>query len=284
MTTFQLKLLAAALMLLDHIGVFIPGAPVWLRWLGRLSAPLFVFCAVQGFLHTRSRWRYLRRLYLAGLGMALLQVSLPLENNIFRTLFFICLVEARCPAWAVLFVLWQAVGFAFCLVLDMRHIVWPLSGLRLSSLATALCGSFYDMEYGLPFVLCGLLFYRARANRRCLAAAYAGYSALEFLLRSTPLLNRLEHFLLNCCDNFETACRITDSVAIMLETSFDVSFFWPGSRLSPAGGGNQWMMVAALPLLLLYNGRRGRSWKWFFYLFYPLHILLLYYIGLILDA
>ena len=35
MSTFSLKLAAADLMTLDHIGLYIPAAPVWLRWLGR---------------------------------------------------------------------------------------------------------------------------------------------------------------------------------------------------------------------------------------------------------
>ena len=34
-------------------------------------------------------------------------------------------------------------------------------------------------------------------------------------------------------------------------------------------------MVFALPLLLLYNGKRGRGFKYFFYLYYPAHILLI---------
>lgn len=39
----------------------------------------------------------------------------------------------------------------------------------------------------------------------------------------------------------------------------------------------QWMMISALPLIMLYNGERGRySLKYFFYSFYPLHIWTLY--------
>lgn len=39
----------------------------------------------------------------------------------------------------------------------------------------------------------------------------------------------------------------------------------------------QWMMIAALPFIILYNGERGRySLKYLFYAFYPLHIWILY--------
>ncbi len=41
----------------------------------------------------------------------------------------------------------------------------------------------------------------------------------------------------------------------------------------------QWMMIAALPFIILYNGERGRySLKYLFYAFYPLHIWVLYFI------
>lgn len=48
MNTFTLKMTALILMVLDHIGCYFDGAPVWLNWLGRLSYPLFLFCMVQG--------------------------------------------------------------------------------------------------------------------------------------------------------------------------------------------------------------------------------------------
>ena len=41
----------------------------------------------------------------------------------------------------------------------------------------------------------------------------------------------------------------------------------------------QWMMIAALPFIILYNGERGRyGLKYLFYAFYPLHIWILYFI------
>jgi hypothetical protein len=52
-----------------------------------------------------------------------------------------------------------------------------------------------------------------------------------------------------------------------------------GSRHGNGIPDAQWLMVfAALPILL-YNGRRGRGAKYFFYAFYPLHIYLLYLIA-----
>jgi hypothetical protein len=43
---------------------------------------------------------------------------------------------------------------------------------------------------------------------------------------------------------------------------------------------SQWAMIAALPFFMLYNGERGRpSLKYLFYVFYPLHVWVLYYLS-----
>lgn len=48
-------------------------------------------------------------------------------------------------------------------------------------------------------------------------------------------------------------------------------------------GGNQWWALAAVPLLLCYNGRRGkRRMGMLFYLYYPLHLVVIYGLSLVL--
>ncbi len=41
----------------------------------------------------------------------------------------------------------------------------------------------------------------------------------------------------------------------------------------------QWMQVFALPFMLMYNGKRGPNIKKFFYIFYPVHIWILFLIS-----
>jgi len=40
-----------------------------------------------------------------------------------------------------------------------------------------------------------------------------------------------------------------------------------------------WCMIFALPFMMLYNGKKGKGYKYFFYLFYPLHIIALFLIS-----
>jgi hypothetical protein len=44
-------------------------------------------------------------------------------------------------------------------------------------------------------------------------------------------------------------------------------------------GGVQWMMIFAAIPMLMYNGKRGNGSKYFFYIFYPAHIYILYTIA-----
>ncbi len=44
----------------------------------------------------------------------------------------------------------------------------------------------------------------------------------------------------------------------------------------------QWMMIAALPLLLSCNGSCGRYKKYFYYIFYPAHVYLLWFLGIVI--
>lgn len=49
------------------------------------------------------------------------------------------------------------------------------------------------------------------------------------------------------------------------------------------GAAIQWYSLLALPLLALYNGQRGKwRMKWFFYFFYPAHLVIIYGISLLI--
>ena len=77
--SYRLKLTALIFMLLDHIcsELNVPahtrlGCPLWPQWIPvitRFVSPLFLYLMVEGFYHTRSRIKYLRRLFIAGAVM-----------------------------------------------------------------------------------------------------------------------------------------------------------------------------------------------------------------------
>lgn len=66
LTSYHLKLIAAFTMLLDHIGVIVYPEVEWLRVVGRISFPLFVWLLIQGERYTKNVWKYGLRLGLLG--------------------------------------------------------------------------------------------------------------------------------------------------------------------------------------------------------------------------
>jgi len=98
MTAFMLKLLAVALMTIDHVGAALiragAGDFFWMRVMGRLAFPLFAFMVAQGCVHSRDIKRYMARLGLFALVAQpcywlfhrFIQGEWVLESNVMLTL------------------------------------------------------------------------------------------------------------------------------------------------------------------------------------------------------
>ncbi len=50
----MVKLLAAAFMLLDHVGLLLLPEATWLRWVGRLSMPMFAYAMAKGYARAKE--------------------------------------------------------------------------------------------------------------------------------------------------------------------------------------------------------------------------------------
>lgn len=270
LSTSAVKWIALFFMTLDHIAAFGFEIPIVaryynpLRLVGRIAAPLFLFALVQGLRHTRSRPKFLLRLYLAGMGAGLFVAVTDLlfgeivgyitPGNIMFTFFYVALY-----AWAIEGLAkavrersWRgALSMAACCVLPffaqpLRLALWELprmeDGPAVVFLAHNLIDSFLptleSVDYGGGMVFLGVVLYFAETKRRqcgvfaafclvCVAGAAAGrfyYPIQDF-------------------------------------SPFTMTFFDPF----------QCWMALALPVMLLYNGQRGSGPKWFFYVYYPIH-------------
>lgn len=252
-----LKLIAAALMFLDHIHQMFAhaGAPLWLTMAGRLVFPLFLFAASESFSHTHSKRSYLLRLLLASWGMTLftyaLQALLPNEdivlmNNAFSTFFLAALymrfwdyftegIRHRSPRRILKVVLCcflpmvSAAPLFLAAGLSCNENV-PSALIRALAFVSLLIPNVLAIEGGIAMAALGVGFYIFRNHRAA-------------------------------------------QIVLLLALSAAV-------RL--AGDNVQWMMAFAAIPMLLYNGARGKGMKRFFYVFYPLHIGLLYVLSTLL--
>ena len=60
----MLKRIALTAMVINYIGAFIPGMPVWFQWIGRLAAPLFFYAMAWSLDKTKDKKLYFKRPWL----------------------------------------------------------------------------------------------------------------------------------------------------------------------------------------------------------------------------
>ncbi|MGG4397914.1 TraX family protein [Paenibacillus thiaminolyticus] len=154
MNAFTLKLLALALMLLDHIHFYFPDSPDWFHCAGRLAAPIFFFFAAEGYAHTRDIRRYMLRMFIFALVMAagseLLTFAMPggtIDNNIFLSLF---------------------AALALMAALDWARSSGQTAGGIL--ICGTIMGSMFFVEYGLLAVSMAIVFHLLRGTKAMIPA------------------------------------------------------------------------------------------------------------------
>lgn len=264
----QLKTIALALMVLDHIHYFFEFTgciPTVFNMLGRLSAPLFLFCTVEGFAHTHDRRRYFIRIWGIGTAMAALEFFMiyakafrrgddfyPL-NAIFQDLMLLCIVWQgidwlREKKWvrgvaAIAAVAgWPFVMVAFLSAFpQIQQMPWASTVVAfVITSPLPLWTSITDGSWS--FLLGGVLLYALRGRRKVQLTVWA-----------------LVTFLCDFALTFGMACRQEGFVWTQMFTTY-----------------YEWFGVFAALLMLLYNGQRGSGHKQLFYWFYPAHVYLLY--------
>ncbi|KYG34428.1 TraX family protein [Alkalihalobacillus trypoxylicola] len=259
MTSTQLKIIALIAMFIDHYGLFISGTPEWMGWIGRIAAPVFIYCVVIGFKNTSNRIRYLVRLGVAAVGMSFINLFINfrihytdlggpyLELNFFSTLFLIAflimLLENKRIKLLLLFFAWQFISFILIASLEGSGLLpypFAVSVVQIS-------GNIVGVEGGPLTILLGLFFYFAKDNRWTVIAGYSFY----------------------CLAMFYSVQRWGWILGGLYQHFFGFADY-------------QWIMIFALPLFLLYNGKKGSGLKYLFYIFYPLHIVILWSIGVLI--
>ena len=292
MSVTNLKRIALAAMVCHYIGAFLPGAPLWLQWIGRLSAPLFFYCMAWSLDKTGDKRLYFKRLYFCSVGMAAFNLILSVivektglvtavTTNMFASLFAGALVielleyakryPKRGKRMLRRFQFWQ-LAFA-----GLWAVLYELAGVPYAflNLASAAVGSALTCEGAFMYVLMGVAFYYTKEDKKKLSIAYLAICLIFFVNSAFGLWGRI--FMLLGSDIMVAIMEILTGLVLWgasFRPLFDVSHMLNNDF--------QWMMIAALPLLLCCNGKKDRSFKYFYYIFYPAHVYMLWFIGTVL--
>ena len=254
LTATQLKYLAAVFMVIDHIGMlFTPLAPVFpaddlryyaFRYLGRLAFPIFAYFVAEGCRHTHNYPAYLKRLFLFALLTQLpLVIFLPGGGRSIVVTFFLA-----------------ALGIGFWENLRQQGRVFPAAG---ALILCVLAAQPLQGDYGWLGAATVVAVYLAGEDRRRQLIALGASLVCYYLLGTVWAY-------------WDPAVALLPSqgwAAFLLELNHRIPYFrrfyLPYSLLMTA-----FACLTLIPLSL-YNGQRGKGGRWFFYWFYPGHLIVL---------
>ncbi|MBQ2854880.1 MAG: hypothetical protein IJE81_05350 [Oscillospiraceae bacterium] len=209
LTGNALKLIAAAAMTIDHIGVMLFPRVLLLRIIGRLALPIFAFMIAEGCKYTRNRKKYFGMIF--ALGLACQTVYYLVDGSMYLSI-----------------LLTFSLSILTIYALDhWKHKKTALSALVFAGTVAAVYGLNQVLTFDYGFWGCML-----------------------------PVFAALAHGTDYDCDSMSSA---------LLGLGLIPLFFSLGSI--------QFFSFLALPLLYAYNGKKGQlNLKYFFYIFYPVHL------------
>ncbi len=239
----QLKLIAAVSMLIDHVGyILFPFFEIF-RIIGRLAFPIFAFCLAEGCRYTKNRLRYL--LTIGGCAAVFQIVFIVAAGgnviNIFGTF---------------------ALSICLCFAFDKLK-TRKIGGFLLFGLAVFAVYVFcrlVPVDYGFVGVLLPL-------------SAYVFDSKPTDVRSDTATVTDGEQ----TDENVTLSLDETPASNVGKWSKF-LCFTLTLATLAAVGGWNiQYYALLAVPILSLYNGQYGsKKFKYWFYVFYPLHLVLIY--------
>ena len=274
LTGFELKYLALIFMVLDHIHYFFEYTgmiPIWFSWLGRLAAPLFLFCLVEGFTHTHDKKKYFLKIYSISIIMGLIRFGF------YNILDFAVRGDGFIPANAMLssFVVLLVVLMGIELIRQKKFLIGILAVV---------------IPVILPYLFIYFVYIPYTDNHTVnILASLINFTILPLhtMIQDGGTLTLIEGvilYLFSFCKNKNA--RIYAFVIFELLygiglVSLAIGSFNVHTLIFEA---YEWMSVFSAIFMLCYNGERGHGNSRFFYLFYPAHIYVLYGISLIAYA
>ena len=255
MTTFQIKLIAITAMVVDHVGLFFFPQILLLRIIGRLAFPLFAWLIANGAYYSKNINIYLARLFLFAI---IAQIPFFLANR---------LIEPSFWELNVLFTLFLGLA-AIELMRKSRNRFIAI----LVVLISALLAEILSTDYGALGVLAIILFYvYFKDIKKMLLLQICLFTLLSVIptgivMAFTGVANPgISILSVKLCSSLMKGCL---QVSTTIPPNFVVL-----NLIEPLG-------LFSLFFIALYGGQRGRKIKYFFYLFYPLHLSVIYFIKL----
>lgn len=256
MTIYQIKLIAITAMVIDHIGLFFFPQILVFRIVGRLAFPLFAWLIANGAYYSKNVKKYLVRLFFFAL---VAQIPFIIINR---------LIDPSFWELNVLFTLFLGLSTIF-LIDKSKNVVSACLIIMLN----ALIASLFNTEYGALGVLAVVIFYLFFKDFRkmilwqiCLFTIFSIIPIMFFLALTREARATAPAMILPLC----LPTRI--HVCLQVSMTFPPNFV-PQTLIEPLG-------LFSLIFVAFYGNQEGKKNKYFFYWFYPMHLVIFYLIKL----
>ena len=242
-STFDLKIIGIVLMVVDHVHqMFQPlGAPNWPDWFGRPVATIFFFTSVIGFSYTHDKKKYMSRLFIFMVLMSLMTTVLEKVINFEQVVLINNIFRDL------------LIGTMFMAGIDQFQAV--KNGNKARHLGLGI------LWFALPFIFTVVAMPIVASQsvpllfKQIVVGVFPAIILAEnnFMVLLIPLLYLFRN-------NRVVQCLLIALTALVYGVM----------------GSTQWIMIFAIIPIYFFNGQKGPGMKYFFYIFYPAHIALLY--------
>lgn len=252
-----------------------------MRMIGRLGFPIFCFLLVEGFQRTRNVKKYALRLGLFAL-ISEIPFNLAITGNLWHTgyqnVYFTLLLGLLALCAYSFFAGYEQAGTEKDLPAALRMVL-TVTGVLLPAAYPAVFLTFKSM--GSRLICSGifclvtvlvLFLYGRKKGFRSVQTACADITAL------VPLM-----FLAEFMYTDYAGMGVLTISAMYLFRKNKVKSMLAGCIILTVMSISEVPAFLALIFIALYNGKRGLKMKYFFYAFYPAHLLLLYLLAMLLG-
>ncbi|MGL5149262.1 MAG: TraX family protein [Clostridium sp.] len=285
MNSFLLKIIMVIFMFIDHVGYFLPNIPIEFRYVGRVVLPVFAFLMVEGYVNTKNRENYLKRLVIGAqimsIGNIILTIIAPKILGVNKYI----LDYFNVGIAVVLSIL-----TIYMLIKNINNTTFT-DGMALKSLAiiviagvSVMNGFARDINPLVNNIFVSLALSFVMLN---------GMNRLDDDGATTTDVTKI--FIVLALAVFSEGALITPIIVYIFYKYRKQNIlkyilyvvvclmFLPGLNVERLLLYPQWMQIFAIVFMMLYNGKRGANIKIFFYIFYPIHIWILFILGLLLK-
>lgn len=239
MSSFLIKIIALVCMTLDHAGDLLIGEFSFLNIIGRIAFPLFAFQLVLGYTHTKDVKKYLFRMIIFAIISQIPFTFMTFYSNTdvhLLNVFFTFII-----------------GILVLLIYDAKqiHAIFRI----LAIIGLTILAQVINVDFQACGILLILLIYIFYDNKN-VPKKYDKDDILTYPYNLSPLSRKI---ILASGILILAFCKHLNYFADFPQEAFQLSMF------------------TFLPtiFMFLYNGKKGPSLKYLFYIYYPLHIIVL---------